>query len=553
MRRLVTAGVVAAVAGLVLRRLSAPAWAQLLLVPAFLASAVWIAWQQVVRERDRMRTLYRAGRALDGPLDGSSFAPFLALVERLFRARGAALAVADGDVVTVRDRSGVRSLLMAGEGGEGRDPIDHVPPRDGIEPAVALVGHPGDVWAALAVYRTERLTQSERALLDALGSQVRIRLVNLRLYAETAAQRAQLSDIVEHTSDGIFVLSPLGVIESWNPVMERLTGVDAGRAVGETWSGLFGQGADGPGGDAAETEAGGDVLMVGPDGSERWIRYSRAPIREGDGAPRGEVVVARDVTAELLADRMKSDFVATVSHELRTPLTPLKGFLATLQSGTGDDDPVSRHQTYRIMQHQVDRLERLTTDLLEVSRIEDGQVPVETRITELTAVVREQVADFRQHRPDRAIELRAPGAVHVQADPFRVGQVVSNLLSNALKYSEGPEPVVVSVSGGGLEPAVVSVRDRGEGIAPSEQGRVFDRFHRVEGHLTRTTGGTGLGLYIAKRLVEAMHGRMWLTSRPGSGSTFSFSLPAAVTLPGPEAGGPAGAGATLANAEHPVR
>jgi PAS domain S-box-containing protein len=550
-RRLVTAGGVAVVAGLVLRRLPAPAWAQLLVVPVFLAYATWIAWQQVVRDRDRMRTLYRAGRALDGPLDATTFAPFLALVERLFRARAAELAVADGDVVTVHDRSGVRSLLMAAEDGEGRDPIDHVPPRDGIEPAVALVGNPGDAWAALALYRTERLTQSERALLDALGSQVRARLVNLRLYAETAAQRAQLSDIIEHTSDGIFVLSPRGVIESWNPVMERLTGVDAGQAVGEPWFGLFGQDAGGPG-DAAETEADVDVLMVGPDGSERWIRYNRSPIREGDGALRGEVVVARDVTTELQADRMKSDFVATVSHELRTPLTPLKGFLATLLSGTGDDDPDSRRRAYRIMRHQVDRLERLTSDLLEVSRIEGDRVPVETRITELTAVVREQVADFRQHRPDRAIELQAPGAVHVQADPFRVGQVVSNLLSNALKYSEGPEPVVVTVSGGDLEPAVVSVRDRGEGIAPPEQSRVFDRFHRVEGHLTRTTGGTGLGLYIAKRLVEAMHGRMWLTSRPGTGSTFSFSLPA-VAPPGIDADGPAGAGAPLAEAEPPVR
>jgi PAS domain S-box-containing protein len=500
-----------------------------------------------------MRTLYLAGRALDGPLEDTTFAPFLALVERLFRARAAELAVAEGDVVTVHDRSGVRSLLMAAEGGDGRDPIDHVPPRDGIEPAVALVGHPGDVWAALAVYRTERLSQSERALLDALGSQVRVRLVNLRLYVETAAQRAQLSDIVEHTSDGIFVLSPLGVIESWNPVMERLTGVDAGRAVGETWSGLFGHEPEGPGGDAAKREAVGDVLMVGPDGSERWIRYNRSPIREGDGAMRGEVVVARDVTTELQADRMKSDFVATVSHELRTPLTPLKGFLATLLSGTGDDDPDSRRRAYLIMRHQVDRLERLTTDLLEVSRIEGGQVPVETRITELTAVVREQVADFRQHRPDRAIEFRAPGAVHVLADPFRVGQVVSNLLSNALKYSEGPEPIVVTVSGGDLEPAVVSVRDRGEGIDPSEQSRVFDRFHRVEGHLTRTTGGTGLGLYIAKRLVEAMHGRLWLTSRPGTGSTFSFSLPAAAARPGLDTERPAGAGAPLAEAEPPAR
>jgi signal transduction histidine kinase len=117
--------------------------------------------------------------------------------------------------------------------------------------------------------------------------------------------------------------------------------------------------------------------------------------------------------------------------------------------------------------------------------------------------------------------------VFVSADPFRVGQVVSNLVSNALKYSDAAAPVEVTVAQAGSDQAIVSVRDEGEGIPVSEQERVFERFHRVEGHMTRRTGGTGLGLYIAKRLVEAMHGRLWVVSSPGNGSTFSFSLPAA--------------------------
>jgi signal transduction histidine kinase len=116
--------------------------------------------------------------------------------------------------------------------------------------------------------------------------------------------------------------------------------------------------------------------------------------------------------------------------------------------------------------------------------------------------------------------------VLVHADPFRLGQVIANLVSNALKYSPDGSPVEVTVVRDG-EQAIISVRDQGEGIPLSEQARVFDRFHRVESGMTRRTGGTGLGLYIAKRLVEAMAGRLWLTSRPGEGSTFSFSLPLA--------------------------
>jgi PAS domain S-box-containing protein len=504
----------------------------LLIVPLLLSYSAYRAWLQGVGERDRMRSLYEAGRALAGPLDTTSFRPFLELVEEMLDAPAAELVVVEDDAVTIYDRDGAHSLRASDKGGGQHQPQAYVPVRDGISPHVVVIGGPGEVRAVLAVYRPGELASSERSLLDALGSQVSARLMNQRLFAETEEQRTQLSDIVTHSSDGIFVLSPESVIRSWNPAMEHITGSTAAQAIGRKWAEVFGD--DAPQGGRADRDATGetlgDILLVRPDGTERWIRYSRSPIRDQDGGLKAEVVVARDITAELEADRLKADFVATVSHELRTPLTPLKGFLATLLAGTGDDDPVARREYYRIMQHQSDRLERLITDLLEVSRVEAGQVPVDSRSLELTAVVREQIADFGRHEPDRSIQLRSPaGPVFVEADPFRVGQVMSNLLSNALKYSDAHSPVEVTVAAVGGEQAIVSVRDEGDGIPLSEQDRVFERFYRVEAHMTRRTGGTGLGLYIAKRLVEAMNGRLWLVSSPGSGSTFSFSLPAAPT------------------------
>ncbi|HEX9376322.1 MAG TPA: ATP-binding protein [Actinomycetota bacterium] len=518
----------------------------LLVVPLLLSYSAYRAWLQGMRERDRMTILYEAGRALAGPLDATTFRPFLALVEELLEAQAAELVVVDGDAVTIYDESGAHSLVAGPHPGAGHQPQAYVPVRDGISPQVAVVGGPGDVHAVLAVYRREELTSSERSLLDALGSQIRVRLINQRLFSETVEQRTQLADIIGHTSDGIFVLSTDRVIESWNPAMEHITGSPAAEAVGRTWADMFGQEAHRTYGDA-EPEGAGDILLIRPDRTERWIRYSRSPIRDRDGSLKAEVVVARDITAELESDRLKGDFVATVSHELRTPLTPLKGFLATLLAGTGDEDRTSRQEYYRIMQNQVSRLERLITDLLEVSRIEGGSVPVDSRSVEVAALVREQIAEFAQHQPDRTVHLRAPaGPVFVHADPFRVSQVVSNLLSNALKYSQPDTPVELTVAQAG-ELAIVSVRDEGDGIPVSEQDRVFERFHRVEGHMTRRTGGTGLGLYIARRLVEAMRGRLWVVSSPGNGSTFSFSLPVAVTPPAWE-GGSGGVGTRLEGA-----
>jgi signal transduction histidine kinase len=248
-------------------------------------------------------------------------------------------------------------------------------------------------------------------------------------------------------------------------------------------------------------------------------------------AAEAEVAAPRDVRDAAATDRLQADFVATVAHELRTPLTPLKGFLATLLAGDAEDDPEARREYYRIMQKQVARLELLIADLLEVSRIGGGELHVDSRRLDLTAVVREQIADFTRYQPDRPIRLQAPaGPLFVRADPFRVAQVVSNLVSNALKYSDHTAPVEVAVVRSGAE-AVVSVRDQGEGIPAAEQRRVFERFHRVESDMTRRSGGTGLGLYIARSLVEAMRGRLWVVSSPGDGSTFSFTLPADPSAP----------------------
>jgi signal transduction histidine kinase len=274
-----------------------------------------------------------------------------------------------------------------------------------------------------------------------------------------------------------------------------------------------------------------DALILRRDGSDRWIRYSSSTMPERQGSGTSHVVTARDVTAELEAEQMKRDFVATVSHELRTPLTPLKGLLQSLNKGLVEDSPQARHEYHAIMLRQAERLERLISDLLDVSRFDAGHLPMDAVPVELGALLEREIADSSQLTAVREVRFERPELpVWVVADPLRLGQIVTNLLSNAFKYSPERAPVIVRLTK--LEDfALVSVQDRGEGIAIDDQDRVFERFYRVDNGLTQTAGGFGLGLFIARRLAEAMGGGLVLSSRPGQGSTFSVSLPLLMAAP----------------------
>ena len=511
----------------------APLALPLLSVPLVLSYFAYRAWLMESRGRDRMRILYEASLALTGPLDANlNMKPFLSVVCRLLDAQAAELVVVRGENVTIHHEDGSESLVV-GPGQGAWQPQAYVRVRDGLSPQVAMVGGPGEVRGVLAVYRPDPLLESDRSLLDALASQVRLRLVNQRLYSEILDERTGIADVIAQAPDGVFVLSPSERIVSWNPAMELLTGRPAADAVGKTWNDVFGpRGPDARSGQGTpHPEDDGAILFARSDGAERWIRCHRAPLRDRSGAESGSVVTVRDVTDEVEREQLKANFVATVSHELRSPLTPLKGFIGTLLAGTGEDSPEARREYYTIMARQVTRLERLISDLLEVSRIEAGHLPLATEDIDLTALVSADVDLFTRNNPGRTLQLRPPaGPVFVHADPTRVEQVVTNLLSNAMKYSLPETPVEVTVAAAG-DQAIVSVRDEGEGIPHDEHDKVFDRFHRVEGGMARWKEGTGLGLYIAKRLVEAMNGKIWLASSPGDGSTFSFSLPLVSTAP----------------------
>jgi two-component system phosphate regulon sensor histidine kinase PhoR len=238
---------------------------------------------------------------------------------------------------------------------------------------------------------------------------------------------------------------------------------------------------------------------------------------------RADVVVVRDVTRERRTEEAKADFVANISHELRSPLTPIKGFLLTLLREDRWFAEERRRDWYKLMLGQAERLEALIEDLLDVTRLETEVGGLDAAPVDASALVAEVVARHAAEHPDRVIEPVAPAGLHVRGSKLRVEQVLGYLLSNALRYAPTDAPIYLELEQAGGE-VRFHVRDAGPGIPADEQGRIFERFHRGGYYLTREPGGAGLGLYLSKRLVEAMGGRIWVTSRLGQGSTFTFAL-----------------------------
>ena len=349
---------------------------------------------------------------------------------------------------------------------------------------------------------------------------------------------ATLQQIIRLSGDGIVLLSRDGKVRLWNRAMERITGVTAATALGRPYDELL-AGPD-SGGEPATLAAlldgaGPDnphasrEVSVRDDGTlERWLRCDHSLEFEG-GAWTTDVVIVHDVTRLRQVERAKADFVATVSHELRTPITPIKGYVELLRAKGETMTDELRQDILRIVAERTDHMARLIEDLLLASRISsEGQDAVvlglQLERSDLVDVARRATADYLRE-PDCRLRLELPPEpLEVRADPLRLSQILGNLLSNAHKYSAPPVPIRLKLwrQRGWAMAAVV---DRGRGIPREELDRIFDKFHRVEDPMTMTTGGTGLGLYIARELARAMGGDVEATSAPERGSTFTMRLP----------------------------
>jgi PAS domain S-box-containing protein len=353
-----------------------------------------------------------------------------------------------------------------------------------------------------------------------LGRRAAVAVDNARLYRE-AERRARAALVVEHVADGVVLVDNTGVIQLWNPAAQHMTGVDARDAVDRAAAQLF---ADWESIEALSRndELRPSIQPVNVNGRELWLSIT------GVGFEDGSVYAFRDVTEERAVETLKSDFVSTISHELRTPLAAIYGAALTLRR---EDVPLGEPQRTGLLEviaSESDRLARIVNDVLWVSRLEsDG---LRTTIAPCDGVeLAKRVVDAARHYvpPTIKLEFAAPEDVPlIAADPDKVRQVLTNLVDNAVKYS--PDGGRVAVEVGVTDRNVrFSVRDEGLGVPPGEHRRIFEKFYRLDPDLTRGVGGTGLGLYISRELLERMDGRIWVESSGEGGSTFVAELPLA--------------------------
>jgi len=268
---------------------------------------------------------------------------------------------------------------------------------------------------------------------------------------------------------------------------------------------------------------------VRKDGNIVDVNLSVSLVRDSDGKPLYFISQIEDISARKEIDRMKSEFISTVSHELRTPLTSIRGALGLIGAGALGVLPEKAQGMVEIAHHNSERLVRIVNDILDVEKIESGNLEMQIESVPITAFL-EQAAAFHlpygvKHDVRFIVEPPVAGA-SVLADPHRLMQVMANLLSNAAKFSPpGGEVRVRAIERGAR--VCIEVTDRGTGIPEAFRARVFEKFAQADSSTSRQFHGTGLGLSISRELIKAMHGTMGFSTVTGEGTTFYFDLPRA--------------------------
>ncbi len=385
--------------------------------------------------------------------------------------------------------------------------------------------------------------------------QVRARQRLEQLTRELGHNEEQLRAIIEGIHEhAIFLMSPEGIIESWNPGVERVKGYTAEEFVGKPFAMVFtpeDRAKDLPGRELRDAARLGVYKGEGPrlrkDGTLFEADVVLQALRGEDGTLRGYVKVVRDVSkrrkAELererllreLAEavRLRDGFLSIASHELKTPLTPLTlklEALARRMAPSEADGTLLSRKDLDLMRRQVARLSNLVNDMLEVTSLGTGRIPMKREQVDLAALVREVVQRFlpEAERCGCVLSVEAPDVVVGPWDRLRLEQVIERLLSNALKYGAG-KPVALSLVGE-AERVWLIVRDRGIGFDPALSQRIFDKFERASSE--RHYGGLGLGLYFTRYIVQGLGGNISAEGRPNEGATFTVELPREIPAPG---------------------
>jgi two-component system phosphate regulon sensor histidine kinase PhoR len=337
------------------------------------------------------------------------------------------------------------------------------------------------------------------------------------------AERGTLEAVLQKMTDGVLIVDAQGEIQLINPAAEKMFSISESTSIGkplievirhhqpvEMWQHCRDTGQT----QRIDFEVGNRLLLQG-------IATSLSPAVFGS-----TLLLFQDMTRQRQIETMRRDFISNVSHELRTPLAALKALTETLQTGALEDPPAARRFLEQ-METEVDSLSLMVTELLELSRIESGRVPLNLASTRPIDIINPAYERLRlqAERAGLTLSVECPDDLPaVRADATRVQQVVVNLLHNAIKFTPVDGKVIVGAVQ--QDQAIrFTISDTGIGIAVEDLPRIFERFYKAD--RSRSTSGTGLGLAIARHLVEAHGGRIWVESEVGKGSSFHFTIPLA--------------------------
>jgi two-component system phosphate regulon sensor histidine kinase PhoR len=366
------------------------------------------------------------------------------------------------------------------------------------------------------------------SLAEELARRAATAIENARLYREAEA-RAQAARVLATIGDGVFLVDRTGRVRLWNSAAHWITGLEEAEVLGRPaataipgWEAIEPRIPVASAGEAARAES----IPLQFDDRELWLSMSAV------GYEDGTVYAFRDLTEERALESMRQDLVATVSHELRTPLAAIYGAALTLRRDDVDLEEELHNKLLDVIAEESDRLADIVNDLLLASQLDSGRLKANIERCDPREIVQLEIDAVRVHLPEHVeLNLAAPDELPaVAADSGQLRQVISNLIENAIKYS--PEGGTINVA---LEPNDRHVRfaitDSGLGIPLGEQRRIFEKFYRLDPHMSRGIGGTGLGLYICRELVRRVDGRIWVESDGNSGSTFIVEIPQEAPAP----------------------
>jgi PAS domain S-box-containing protein len=400
---------------------------------------------------------------------------------------------------------------------------------------IPLAAH-RQVIGVLFIFRSypDIFSSNDKLLLQSFADQAAIAVYNAQLYKQITYEKGRLDALIDSAADGILILNADRTIERCNIAFEKLYGRPRSEIQTKAHADII-QWAHRPEGQTLEEaeDSGwplttnaylyveGDLERPEPPNLPVGVTY--APLLASDGSLRNIIATVRDVTKFRNAEEIKNTFVSIVSHELKTPVALIKGYVSTLRREDAKWDKAIVKDSLEVIEEEADHLAAMIEDLLDASRFQAGGLIPNLADVSLPDLADRLAKRFRTQTDQHTIVVDFPKSFPViLADENRISQVISNLLSNSIKYALDGE---IRISGQSRpEQVIVTISDQGPGIEPADIPYIFGRFYRSE-QAVRKTKGAGLGLYLAKAIVEAHGGRIWVDPQPGSGARICFSLP----------------------------